>query len=137
MTFDINLILDSLPAIFRGSLVTLSLWIGGTVGAVVLGFLVAVLRRYGPRGVATGLAFCVEVLRGTPFLIQIFLLYYGGPYAGISLDPIPAGLFCLCIYGAAYFSEIFRAGFLEVTLRPQSVSASPVASVSGGSCCLR
>lgn len=114
MTFDINLILDSLPAIFKGALVTLSLWIGGTIGAVVLGFLVAVIRRYGPKAAATALALCVEVLRGTPFLIQIFLLYYGGPYAGISLDPIPAGLFCLCIYGAAYFSEIFRAGFLAV-----------------------
>lgn len=114
MTFDINLILASLPAIFRGALVTLSLWLGGTIGAVILGFVVAVVRRYGPKPVAAVLALCVEVLRGTPFLIQIFLLYYGGPYAGIALDPIPAGLFCLCLYGAAYFSEIFRAGFLAV-----------------------
>lgn len=114
MTFDINLILASLPAIFRGALVTLSLWLGGTIGAVFLGFVVAVVRRYGPTPVAAVLALCVEVLRGTPFLIQIFLLYYGGPYAGIALDPIPAGLFCLCLYGAAYFSEIFRAGFLAV-----------------------
>jgi polar amino acid transport system permease protein len=114
MTFDTTLILDSMPAIFKGALVTLSLWIGGTIGAVILGFFVAVVRRYGPAPAAAVLALCVEVLRGTPFLIQIFLLYYGGPYAGISLDPIPAGLLCLCLYGAAYFSEIFRAGFLAV-----------------------
>ncbi|MGR6467402.1 amino acid ABC transporter permease [Rhizobium sp. PAMB 3182] len=114
MTFDIDLILASLPAIFKGALVTLSLWIGGTIGAVILGFFVAVVRRYGPKPAAAVLALSVEVLRGTPFLIQIFLLYYGGPYAGIALDPIPAGLFCLCVYGAAYFSEIFRAGFVAV-----------------------
>ena len=53
----------------------------------------------------------VDVLRGTPFLIQIFLLYYGGPLIGLSLDPVPAGLLGLTVYGAAYFSEIFRSGF--------------------------
>jgi polar amino acid transport system permease protein len=56
----------------------------------------------------------VELMRGTPFLIQLFLLYYGGPFIGISLDPVPAGLLGLSVYGAAYFSEIFRAGFEAV-----------------------
>jgi polar amino acid transport system permease protein len=54
------------------------------------------------------------VLRGTPFLIQLFLLYFGGPFMGLSLDPAPAGLLGLAVYGAAYFSEIFRAGFEAV-----------------------
>lgn len=56
----------------------------------------------------------IAVLRGTPFLIQIFLVYYGGPFVGLSLDPIPAGVIGLSIYGAAYFSEIFRSGFAAV-----------------------
>jgi polar amino acid transport system permease protein len=57
------------------------------------------------------LGFAIAMLRGTPFLIQIFLVYYGGPFIGLSLDPIPAGLIGISIYGAAYFSEIFRSGF--------------------------
>ncbi|RYE81926.1 MAG: amino acid ABC transporter permease, partial [Hyphomicrobiales bacterium] len=56
----------------------------------------------------------VDVFRGTPFLVQLFLLYFGGPFIGISLDPIPCGLLGLTVYGAAYFSEIFRAGFKAV-----------------------
>jgi polar amino acid transport system permease protein len=56
----------------------------------------------------------VAVLRGTPFLIQIFLVYYGGPFVGLDLDPLPAGLIGISIYGAAYFSEIFRSGFQAV-----------------------
>ena len=56
----------------------------------------------------------VELFRGTPFLVQLFLLYFGGPYAGLSLDALPAGLLALSVYGGAYFSEVFRAGFEAV-----------------------
>ncbi|PYE33614.1 amino acid ABC transporter membrane protein 2 (PAAT family) [Rhizobium sp. PP-F2F-G38] len=114
MTFDINVILAQLPAILSGAGVTLLLWIAGTIGGAAVGFLVAVGRRYGGRIIDWPLGLAVEVLRGTPFLIQIFLLYYGGPFIGLALDPIPAGLLGLTIYGAAYFSEIFRAGFAAI-----------------------
>jgi polar amino acid transport system permease protein len=100
--------------LLRAGGVTLSTWLGGAVVAVVLGFVVAVLRRYGPAFLNHVLRVYVELMRGTPFLIQLFLLYYGGPFIGISLDPIPAGLLGLSVYGAAYFSEIFRAGFEAV-----------------------
>lgn len=56
----------------------------------------------------------LTVFRGTPFLIQLFILYYGGPAFGLVLDPIPAGIIGLTLYGAAYFTEIFRAGFNSV-----------------------
>ena len=55
-----------------------------------------------------------KCFRGTPFLVQLFLLYFGGPYAGLSLDALPAGLLALSVYGGAYFSEVFRAGFEAV-----------------------
>jgi polar amino acid transport system permease protein len=114
MTFDINVILDQMPAILSGAGVTLLTWIVGTLAAVVIGFLVAVGRRFGGMVLDYVLGFAVAILRGTPFLIQIFLVYYGGPFIGLSLDPIPAGLIGISIYGAAYYSEIFRSGFLAV-----------------------
>ena len=114
MTFNINVILDQLPAILRGGGVTLLLWTAGTIAGALVGLLVAIGRRYGGTVLDKALGFCVEILRGTPFLIQIFLLYYGGPFIGLSLDPVPAGLLGLTIYGAAYFSEIFRAGFQAI-----------------------
>lgn len=114
MNIDFGVILEQLPNLLRSAGVTLLIWIVGTIGAVALGFLVAIGGRYGPRGLGLALRAYVEVIRGTPFLIQLFMLYYGGPFIGISLDPVPAGLLGLMVYGAAYFSEIFRAGFEAV-----------------------
>jgi polar amino acid transport system permease protein len=56
----------------------------------------------------------VSVFRGTPLLIQLFVLYYGGPGLGLTLDAVTTGLVGLTLYGGAYFSEIFRAGFTAV-----------------------
>jgi len=114
MNLDTNLILAIMPELARALGVTLLSWAVGASGAAILGFLVAVGRRYGSLWLGYPLGLCVEVIRGTPFLIQLFLLYYGGPFIGVSLEPIPAGLLGLTVYGAAYFSEIFRAGFEAV-----------------------
>lgn len=112
--FDFALVASRLPEIFHALGVTLMVWIVSLIGACLLGFLVAVGRRFGPRWLDAVLGAYVEVFRGTPFLIQLFLLYFGGPYAGLSLDAIPAGVLGLSVYGAAYFSEIFRTGFEAV-----------------------
>ncbi len=114
MRFDYALVLSKLPEIFSALGVTLFVWIISLIGACALGFLVAVARRFGPRWLDWILSAYVELFRGTPFLIQLFLLYFGGPYAGLSLDAIPAGTLALSVYGAAYFSEIFRGGFEAV-----------------------
>ena len=116
MKLDLDLIASMAPELARALGVTALTWVGGAVVAVALGFLVALGRRYGPRALNAVLAAYVELIRGTPFLIQLFLLYYGGPFVGLSLDPVPAGLIGLALYGAAYFSEIFRAGFEAVPL---------------------
>ena len=114
MTFDINVIIAQWPAIVGGAGVTIMIWILGTIAAAIIGFLMAVARQYGGMLVDKALGAVVAVLRGTPFLIQIFLVYYGGPFVGLELDPLPAGLIGISIYGAAYFSEIFRSGFQAV-----------------------
>lgn len=111
MIFDPGVILKHMPEIIAGTGVTLALWIAGMLLGVFIGFVVATARRYGGRLIDLPLGLVVEVLRGTPFLIQIFLVYYGGPFIGLSLDPIPCGLLGLSIYAAAYYSEIFRAGY--------------------------
>lgn len=112
--FDFALIASRLPDIFHALGITLLVWIVSLAGACMLGFVVAVARRFGPRWLDWILSAYVELFRGTPFLIQLFLLYFGGPYAGLSLDAIPAGIVGLSVYGAAYFSEIFRSGFEAV-----------------------
>jgi polar amino acid transport system permease protein len=56
----------------------------------------------------------VEFFRGSPILIQIFLIYYAGPHFGLVLSPVTAGVTGLALYGAAYYAEIFRSGFEAV-----------------------
>ena len=114
MRFDVGLLVAKLPDLLNALGVTISVWLVSLVGAGVIGFMVAVARRYGPRWLDWLLLAYVEVFRGTPFLVQLYLLYFGGPYAGLSLDALPAGLMALSVYGGAYFSEVFRAGFEAV-----------------------
>jgi polar amino acid transport system permease protein len=112
--FDFALVEAKAPEILAALGVTVYVWLVSLVGAAALGFAVAVGRRYGPRWLDAALLAYVEVFRGTPFLVQLFLLYFGGPYVGLSLDALPAGLIALSVYGGAYFSEVFRAGFEAV-----------------------
>jgi polar amino acid transport system permease protein len=114
VSFDLDLMIHSIPAALQGAGITVVMWMGGGLVAFAIGFLVALARRYGGRGVRWGLAGPIEILRGTPFLIQLFLLYYGGPFIGLRLEPYEAGFLGISIYGAAYFSEIIRAGFEAV-----------------------
>lgn len=102
------------PMLLRGFGVTVLCWLLGTVFGMALGLVVALLQRYGPRWLRWIIQAYIEIIRGTPFLVQLFVLYYGGPLVGLRLDAMPAGLLGLTIYGSPYFAEIFRSGFRAV-----------------------
>ena len=102
------------PMLLRGFGVTVFCWLAGTVLGMLLGLLIALAVRYGPRWLSWIIRAYVEVIRGTPFLVQLFVLYYGGPLVGLRLDALPAGLLGLTLYGSPYFAEIFRSGFKAV-----------------------
>jgi len=108
---DFSLYLQYGPALLRGLAMTIFCWIVGTACAMKLGLALELSRRYGPRWIEWPLRCYVEFIRGTPFLVQLFVLYYGGPLLGLRLDALPAGLIGLTIYGSPYFAEIFRAGY--------------------------
>lgn len=114
MSVDWGLLAEKLPDVLSAAGVTVEVWAASGALGILLGAAVAVARRFGPRPVDLALKLYVEVLRGSPFLVQLFLLYFGGPFIGLSLDPVPAGLLALSLYGSAYYSEIVRAGFAAV-----------------------
>ncbi|CTQ34688.1 amino acid ABC transporter permease [Jannaschia rubra] len=99
------------PILLRGFGITILAWAFGTVFGMALGLVISLAQRYGARPVRWVLQAYIEVVRGTPFLVQLFVLYYGGPLVGLRLDALPAGLVGLTIYGSPYFAEIFRSGF--------------------------
>lgn len=104
------------PDLLRGFGITVICWILGTILGMALGLVIALIQRYAPRPVRWLIQAYIEVIRGTPFLVQLFVLYYGGPLIGLRLDALPAGLLGLTIYGSPYFAEIFRSGFRAVGL---------------------
>ncbi|WP_342653046.1 amino acid ABC transporter permease [Pseudomonas sp. F3-2] len=114
MIFDPTIITDHLGDIGSGFMVTLATWSSGVVLGIALGMLIAVAQVFGNNFVRAPLRVFIELIRSTPFLVQLFLVYYGGPSFGLSLDPIPAGILGLGVYGSVYFAEIFRSGFDSV-----------------------
>lgn len=104
------------PMLLRGFGITILAWLFGTVCGMILGLFIALAQRYGPAWLRWLLQGYIEIIRGTPFLVQLFVLYYGGPLLGLRLDALPAGLLGLTIYGSPYFAEIFRSGFRAVPL---------------------
>ena len=111
---DFSIVLEYWPLLIRGFGLTVLAWSLGTLFSMTLGLIISFAQRYGPRPLYWLLAAYIEVIRGTPFLVQLFVLYYGGPMVGLVLDPLPAGIIGLTIYGSPYFAEIFRSGFLAV-----------------------
>ncbi len=83
--------------------------------AIVIGLLVAIGRLYGPRWLHVPLEAYVEFLRGTPLLLQLFVIYYVLPqYIGIAIPEFWAGVLGLGINYSAYEAENYRAGLLAI-----------------------
>lgn len=102
------------PSLLSGLGVTLLCWAAGAALGIMLGFAIALLRRLPLPLLSWVLRAVIEIVRGTPFLVQLYLLYDGGPAIGLRLADVPTGILALGIYGSAYFAEIFRGGFEAV-----------------------
>ena len=111
MMVDFTVLTHNAGAIAGGFAVTLETWLAGTCLGMAAGLAMALLLLGGGRWTNRAIRLYIEVIRGTPFLVQLFFLYYGGPSIGLDLEPVTAGILGLGLYGSAYFAEVFRAGF--------------------------
>lgn len=111
---DATIIIDSLPSLLKATLMTIFLAAISIIIALVIGFFTAIVRIVKVR-ILNGVASTyVSIIRGTPLLVQIFVIYYGFPQIGITLDPISSGILALSLNAGAYLSESFRASILAV-----------------------
>jgi polar amino acid transport system permease protein len=95
---------------------------GALVVALLLGLLVALMRIARLRPIRWLALVYTDVLRGTPALVQLFIIYFGLSDIGIEFDPVSAAIIGLGINGAAYVGEIYRAG-IEALHRGQMEAA--------------
>lgn len=105
-----------IPQLLKAARMTIFLSVASFPLAVLAGLLIAVGRVYGPRWVAAPLAVYVEVIRGTPLLLQLYFLFFMLPKVlpFLALDPVYTGILGLAINYAAYEAENYRAGLQSV-----------------------
>src|SRR5688572_16080910 len=104
--------------LLEGIQLTLLLSLVTILVGLVIGIAGASARVYGPRWLAGIVAVYVEAIRNTPLIVQLFLVFFGLPSAGLKFDSTTAALVALTINLGAYTTEIVRAG-LESTPRSQ------------------
>lgn len=119
---DFTLFHDYQDSIISGILMTLKMSFGGIAAGMVLGLLLFGLQRVGGKWLTPVYHAYITLFRGTPLLVQLFIVFYGGPHVGLEWSAEQVGLIGLALYGAAYFAEIFRTG-LEAIPKGQIESA--------------
>lgn len=97
-----------LPDLFEGLVVTLEITALCIAMGIVLGLVLAVARLYGRHVFYWAATVFISFFRGTPILVQLFLVYYGLPSIGIRLEPFTAGVLALGLNTSAYQAEYFR-----------------------------
>ena len=117
MEFDLSLVTDSLPLLLQGALVTLEI----TALAVGLGLVFGLVAALAQLSKFTPLRLIAKVyvdfIRGTPLLVQIFIIYFALPVViGHRIDPFFAAVAACSINSGAYVAEIFRAGIQSIDI---------------------
>lgn len=109
-----DLIAEITPSLLNGLQTTLLLFFIIVIVTIPLGFLIASVRVYAPKWISWIIQVYIYVMRGTPLLLQLMVVFFGLPFIGITFERFPAAVFTFVINYAAYFAEIFRGGILSV-----------------------
>lgn len=123
---DFVAVLEQWPALLRGAGFTLGLSAVAAVLGVGLGVACGWARAWGPRALAAVVSAYVELIRNTPFIVQLFFIFFGLPSLGVKLSPEVASVIAMVVNLGAYAAEIVRAG-IENTPRGQIEAARSLA----------
>lgn len=112
--FDPSLALDALPSILEGLPYTLALSLMGFALGTVLGFFIALLKMSKVAPLRWLMHAHISLMRGTPLMVLLFLIYFGLPFVGIQLDAITASIIGFTLMSSAYIAEIIRSSLAAV-----------------------
>ncbi|MCF0154658.1 MAG: amino acid ABC transporter permease [Veillonella sp.] len=115
MSFNWSLIIDNLPLLLEGALVTLKITAFSVAAGFFIGMLASIANLSSFAPLRWLVRIYVDVVRGTPMLVQIFLIYFALPQViGQRIDPFVAAVTACSLNSGAYMSEIFRAGIESI-----------------------
>jgi polar amino acid transport system permease protein len=130
ITFDFLAVLAEWPLLLRGVAWTVGLTAVSAVLGVGLGVACAWARVHGGGALRAVAGTYVELIRNTPFIVQLFFIFFGLPAAGVKLTPELASVIAMVVNLGAYAAEIVRAG-IEATPRGQIEAALSLALTRG------
>ncbi|SEP41883.1 polar amino acid transport system permease protein [Methylobacterium sp. ap11] len=113
-TLDFGPVVVGLPDLLKGCAGTLLLAVAGMAIALVIGVVGVVLRESPLRPLRWAVIAFVELIRNTPFLVQIYFVFFALPLIGIRLAPTPTAIIALGLNGGAYAIEIIRGGVQSI-----------------------
>lgn len=115
MEFDWSVIGEAMPALLSGARLTILITIAGLVGGLIVGFVAGLMRAYGNTSL-NAIAFAyIELIRGTPIVVQVMFIYFALPVlADIRVNPMTAAVTAIAVNAGAYIAEIVRGSFLSV-----------------------
>ncbi len=109
-----DLVLANVPFLLKGNYYTLQITLVSMFFGLIIGLITAIARLKGNRLIRSAARLYVSVIRGTPVLVQIFIVYYGLSDFGITLGPLTSAYITLSVNIGAYLSETIRASILSV-----------------------
>jgi polar amino acid transport system permease protein len=107
-------VLKLVPQLLQGLEITVLVTIAGSILAFLLGFVWIMLRLARIPLISAAVGFFVEFVRGTPFLIQLYFLFYVVPTWGLTLSALLTGIIGIGLFNSSYVSEIYRAGIENI-----------------------
>lgn len=110
----LNLFAEALPVMLRATGQTLLFAVMAMLGGLLIAAAVAFLRLLGPAWLGRLLGLYVSAFRGTPLLVQVFVVYYGLPSVGIQFEPLTAGALALSLNAGAFLAESLRGAVAGV-----------------------
>ena len=110
MDLDFSIFITYGPRILLGFWLTIKIVVLAIALGLPFGVILALARRSRLRLLSWGALAFIELFRNTPFIIQVFLLYYVLPFYGLRLPAEQVGVLALAAFGSAYFAEVIRGG---------------------------
>lgn len=110
MDWKWDFVWEIMPTLLDGLVVTIQATLLGSLVAMVLGLVFAIVRRMQNRLVTVPFGLLLDFIRGTPLLVQLYFLFFILPDLGLTLSPLVAGVIGLGVHYATYTAEVYRTG---------------------------
>jgi polar amino acid transport system permease protein len=132
MSFSFQALLECLPLLLRGAVLTITISLASFAFALFGGLVLWYAISSGPKVVRLVSTWIADFIRSTPLLVQVFVVYFVGPTYGLTLDPVWAGIITFGVHYSCYMAEVYRACYLAVPAGQWDAAKSMALSRASG-----